>query len=760
MIFFGQLIKFSFFIVCVLAVSACTSDEEKKQAFYQNALNYVKEKKTDAAILELRSAIQIDPKYGDARYQLGLLYLEKGEAQKAFGELLRAADLSPDNLDANLKVAQIYLLSNKKDESRKRVEHILAKDPAHRAALTLRANLELVEGKFDDALATLDTIGKEVETSEELLNLKGRIFAARQQWEPAEQAFQQAITVNGKNFINYKTLLLLYESRKEKEKAQKLLDEIMAKFPEDVQAHLLLAGYHQSSGRLDLVAEELKKVVVLDPQRAGHRLQLADFYKKQGKMADAEETLVKARGEIAKNADVISALALLYFDMGQFEKAQPLVAELNADHAGHGGTKLLNARFLQKEGMVRDSLVVLQTLTKDFPRWAEPFFHLGVAHYSLGEIDLANNSVADAIQRDPGNSQYHTLMAQLSETQGAFEDAKKEAAIALRLDSKNLRAAILLSRALIGAKQFDKAVAILSEMKKQLPEHQDILGNLAVAFIGAGDRKNGEAVLVELLKIDPGHTQAVGMLAGLRYKDDLHGAESFVRQQIEKAPADFRLYLLLGELLERQQKKEEALAAYEKVQELKPEFVQGAQAAARLLAALGKKSEAVARYQAIIDKEPQSLPGHMGLAALLESEGKTVEAMQLYEKVLAFKENYAPAANNLAWLLVSDPNGDLGKALQLATVAKQAFPDSPDIADTLGWIHFHRKSYSLAVAQFEFALQGRPDSPVMAYHLALALSEDGQKEKAVPVLEKLLARKVDFPERKKAEELLASLVSK
>ncbi len=755
-----SIVRLLAFFFCVCLIPACTSKEEKKQTYYQNALNLIKEKKRDAAILELRSAIQIDAKFGEARYQLGLLYLEEGDPKKAFGELVRAADLNPDNLDANLKVAQFYLLSNKKDESRKRTDHVLAKDPSHRAALTLLVNLELSDGKFAEALAVLGKIGDDVENSDELQNLKGRVYAAQEQWDDAEKAFQRAIAVNEANFINYKTLLLLYESKKEKEKVEKLLDEIIKKFPNEVQAHLLIAGYQRSVGKLDQVEEELKKVIELEPDNARFRLQLADFYQQTGKISSVEEVLVKARSEIKKNADISSSLATFYFDQGQFDQAKTLLDELDTENAGLGGVKLLKARFLQKEGKVRDGLVILQGLNTDFPAWAEPFFYLGIAHYSLGEIDLAKTAVTNAIQKDKNNPRYHTLMAQLFDTQGAFEDAKKEATIALRLDPKNLRAAIILTRAFIGAKQYDKVIPILSDMKRQIPGNTEILGNLAVAFLGAGERKKGEATLNELLQIDPGHIQAIGLLIGVRYKDDLSGAEALVRQQIEKVPTDQRLNLILGELLEKQKKDEEALAVYEKAQELKPESTQSYLASGKLLQRLGKKQEAMAKYNAMIGQDPKSIPGYMGIAALLEAEGDTVKAMAQYEKVLEIKENYAPAANNLAWLIASDPNGDLGKALMLATAAKQAFPDVPDIADTLGWVYYQRKSYSLAIVQFEVALQGRLHSPVIAYHLALAQRGNEQKEEAVKTLEKLLASKDDFPERKKAEELLAELTRK
>ena len=155
---------------------------------------------------------------------------------------------------------------------------------------------------------------------------------------------------------------------------------------------------------------------------------------------------------------------------------------------------------------------------------------------------------------------------------------------------------------------------------------------------------------------------------------------------------------------------------------------------------MGRKDEAMAQYQAMVEKQPDSIIGHMGIATLLEAEGKNAEAMEQYRKVLAVKGDYAPAANNLAWQIASSADGDLGEALRLAMMAKQAFPEEPHIADTLGWVHYKRKSYSLAIPQFEMALNNRPDDPIISYHLALALADNGDKEKAVELLETILKR--------------------
>ena len=454
----------------------------------------------------------------------------------------------------------------------------------------------------------------------------------------------------------------------------------------------------------------------------------------------------------------MAALSTYYFDHGKFEEARSLLDELKSENAGHGGARLLEARFLIKEGKFRDSLAILQVLNKDFPDWSEPLFYLGMAHYSLGQIDLAQQPVSSAIQKNPKNSEYRTLMAQMFLAKGAFEDAQKEATAALRLNLKNLQSALILSRALIGMKQYEKAVALLTEMRRQVPNDIKILSNLALASLGVNDHEKSEAYLTEILNLDPAHIHTLNLLIGLKYKGDTSGAESFVRQQIIKAEDSPGLYLLLGGLLEKQEKNEAALAAYEKAQELSPENTASLLASSRLLVRLGKNNEAMAKCLEIIEKDPNSIPAQMGIAALFEAEGNANKAIDQYNKVLEIRENYAPAANNLAWLIASEPGGDLGKALMLAMTAKQALPDDPSVADTLGWVHYKRGSYSLAISQFESALQIQPENPIFPYHLALAQRENNMKEDAILILEKLLTNKREFVYRKEAEELLSDLV--
>ncbi len=743
--------------LCFCLLVSCSSPDEKKERHYLKAMEYVKQDKARAAILELRNAIQIDAAYANARYQLGLLYLDEGNPQNAFRELLRAADLDHTNLDANLKAAEYYLITRQKDECRKVVERILQNDPGYVDGLALLANLELIEGNFDAAMTAIDKIGSAAESSDRLLNIKGRIYAAQQKWADAESTFRKAIDINSENLNNYQLLLAMVQSRNEVDKAKTLLDQMVEKFPRNPQVYLLQANFYRSQNDSEQAEAALLKTIEVEPDTAQFRLILADFYIQTNATDKAESLLLQATAEIPENNDIMAMLARIYFEQKKYAESQDLVDTIIEAEPDHKEAKLLLVRFMMKDGENLQAKPLLLKMNKDYPQWAEPYFYFGLVHLNLGEVELAQQSVAKAIQLNNYNDRYHTLMAQILQIQGEYEGAQKEASVALQLNPKNFRAALILSRALIGSKKFADAVAFLTEMEKQVPENIEIKGSLALAYLGIKDRENAEKTLDRLLEMEPGNNKAISLLLALKFQNDLPGAEKFVEERISLFPDNGGLYLLLGDILVKGQKHDNALLAYENAQRLNPEDMQPYLKTGRLLVAMGRKDEAMAQYRSMVEKQPDSIVGRMGIATLLEAEGKNAEAMEQYRKVLAIKSDFAPAANNLAWQIASSADGDLGEALKLAMMAKQAFPEEPHIADTLGWVHYKRKSYSLAIPQFEIALNNRPNDPIISYHLAQALAANGNKDRAVELLETILRDNETFAEKAAAAELLRVL---
>ncbi len=108
--------------------------------------------------------------------------------------------------------------------------------------------------------------------------------------------------------------------------------------------------------------------------------------------------------------------------------------------------------------------------------------------------------------------------------------------------------------------------------------------------------------------------------------------------------------------------------------------------------------------------------------------------------------------------------GSIDTALSLAQTAQRGMPDSPDAADTLGWVYYQKGAYPLAVSLFEQALKlqqknNSPDSPDIHYHLGLAYEKTEQPALARQHLERALKINPNYSAAAEIKKQLSSLKS-
>jgi len=170
-------------------------------------------------------------------------------------------------------------------------------------------------------------------------------------------------------------------------------------------------------------------------------------------------------------------------------------------------------------------------------------------------------------------------------------------------------------------------------------------------------------------------------------------------------------------------------------------------------------SQALKEYEAILNKKPDDLKAATLLALIHHDAGHIENAVKVYNYILNRDPGNAIASNNLAWIIANDTGKrpDLDRALQLATDAKQKFPDNPRIADTLGYVYFKKGLYANAQSQFSSALEHTPNDPMINYHLALVLARQGRHKDAVPFVKRALSSKEKFSDRDAAQKLLSDL---
>jgi tetratricopeptide (TPR) repeat protein len=126
------------------------------------------------------------------------------------------------------------------------------------------------------------------------------------------------------------------------------------------------------------------------------------------------------------------------------------------------------------------------------------------------------------------------------------------------------------------------------------------------------------------------------------------------------------------------------------------------------------------------------------LAEQRQQTGDLAGAMSLYERAVAAAPDNLMALNNLAGLyqLRKDP-----RALATAERALAVAPDNPAVMDTVGWLLVEQGELDKALPLLREAAKALPDLPEVQYHLGVALARQGDAAEAKRILQGVVASK-------------------
>ena len=97
-------------LAIALALPACGSREERRDAHFDRAKKYLAEDKSSEGIIELKNTVQIDPEFAEAYALLGETYLKDKDFRPAFGYYNKAVELDPQCVEGwvNLGGARLH----------------------------------------------------------------------------------------------------------------------------------------------------------------------------------------------------------------------------------------------------------------------------------------------------------------------------------------------------------------------------------------------------------------------------------------------------------------------------------------------------------------------------------------------------------------------------------------------------------------------------------------------------------------------------
>ncbi|HXY08100.1 MAG TPA: tetratricopeptide repeat protein, partial [Terriglobales bacterium] len=513
-------------------------------------------------------------------------------------------------------------------------------------------------------------------------------------------------------------------------------------------------------------AEEYLRQAVLEfpSDSVGYRM-LGDFYYATG---DIDKAIVEYAGILRKHPKDLQAkknYIQLLIQKARLDDAQKLNAEILNANPQDGEALVYRAQIQIAENHLVDATSTLEMATKNDPKDAAAHYYLGIAREKMGNLANAESEWGEAARLRPDLVDAQLALAGAAMRRGDMSALEEVATRIINLrpgsaDGYALRAVSSMNRK--SFREADDDVRRAIDVAPQSAAGYVQLGNLRVL-----EKRYGDATKAyqDGLDRDANSIDALRGIVGVDLsQDELEQAIRIINTHLVASPNNSDFYDLLGTVMFQNKKDlNGAEAAFRRSVELNRDNIDAWIEMGQVQAAMGRVERAIATYQEAIQEHPGQANLYLLLGELLEAQHDWKNAQAAYQNALRSKPADPLASNNLANVIL-ESGGDLDTALSLAQTARRGLPDSPDVADTLGWIYYQKGAYKSAIGLLQEAIKLAeknkiPENPDFHYHLGLAYEKTAQFALARQHLERVLKIKPDYVDGANVRQQLARLQS-
>lgn len=373
------------------------------------------------------------------------------------------------------------------------------------------------------------------------------------------------------------------------------------------------------------------------------------------------------------------------------------------------------------EGALREYLEAVQT----DPQLAEAHYNLGVAFAALNQIDRAIAAFKETLEHNPNLYEAHFALGRCYQK---IDDAGRayihySSACNARPQAAEPRYYMGLMHQSHGA--YELAQRCFAEALRVEP-----------TFVSP-DPEPSENVLVNRSEeeVAQWYYRLSHALKQQNYEDE---AERIYRALLQWRPQEYLAHYLLGNLLARQQRWDEALEEYAQVPPHHSHYVE---ARLRMSAVLRLRKQPKQAYD-ILFACAKLYPEHgqlfLSMGKLLYDMGLHAQAMRAFERAVELLPN-DPQAHYLLGFVYTI----LGRerwALAAWRKAVELAPDAHSLRYDLGYMYVRQGLYKLAAVEFQHVLKHWPEDLETTFMLGVCYRELREPERAIPLFEKVLRR--------------------
>lgn len=463
-------------------------------------------------------------------------------------------------------------------------------------------------------------------------------------------------------------------------------------------------------GKADLAVPILEKVAQQAPWAAEPWLLIYEARIQQGKLDEAEQSLVQA-AEV--NPRYFAQLGQFYERVGKWSDAAGAYEEaLGASNPPSRDLQLrYAAALINTEGGGAKAREVLQGVLKASPNDTRVMYMLSNAERAAGDAASAEATARKLLSIDATSvAGLRALVAVLFdrfEYKQVVDLATPLVKDLSRAKGREFEAAAVMVQLGIAQQQlaqWDAAIAAFSTAKTLTPDDPEVDAYLVQANLTARRFDRAETLAREALVRDPDQPRMVRLRAQALLKGGKAAdANKLLEDGVSKQPQNREFVVGLADLYADQKRTDDAI---------------------RMLG--------VARR---IFGDDQALT--MRMANAYEAGGKFADAEKELRQLLAADPLDADAMNSLSYML-ADHNLRPAEAVELAQRAIKIEPGNPAYLDTLGWALFKSGKFEEALDPLSKSAALLTGNSVIQDHHGDALAKRGRNAEAVAAWQRAL----------------------
>ncbi len=754
-----------FMIVCLAAalLAACQGSHKTKEALLQEGKNQLDAGKPSAAIVILKNALEKDQSFFDARLNLSRAYLAAGKTDSAEKELEKLVRQQPNSRDVHIEIARMNVQKNRPDEALKElagikmtqtggdtdvleirgVAYAIKKDfpaataslkqaleagPVRISALLSLAKVYAVENRFQEAKAQIAEALKRQPENKAAFDILVAIQTDEGDIDGALKTCDTRLKIDSNDLRAYYQKGLLYERRRNYEKALEAADEIVARSSNSPEGHLLRgiilfqmkktadaevslqkslalrptvdAHYYLALAQYDKKEIEqaignLRQAVDMQPAFGQGRAVLAAIFAKQNKLDDAIKEAKKAVEADRDNAFAYNILGTVCFAKGlivEGEAALNRAIELDPKLVD---TYVKKGLFYISKGQYFKGETELTTALRINPDFLNSRLVLASYYQQHGEHDKALRILKEGLKGDASDAVLYNLMAESLIRRNMIAEAVECYRKAATLNPTDEHASLRLATVYVAQGDSNKAIQEIEAFIKHSPDHVHPLTMLAALKEARGDDRDAAAYYKQARETG----EPEGFIEEAHYwlrKNDSNEAISVIDKAIKKYPSNAFLHEFKGKIYASRKQYSDAIDAFKELEKLNQKM--GFPYLIKTYLAMGQPQKALDKIAGEIQKNPSNLELKAELSRVYSTMGKKQQAVDNAREIIRTAPGTA-----LGYLVLAEAYRAGNEPAEAIVVLKNSRVKDASLPLMLGTLYYGNKDYPAALSQFSKA---------------------------------------------------------